>query len=89
MDKGELNFNGQVAQAIIPALNEEEGIAYTIEELKTQFSDLKILVVDGNSRDNTVHVAKNLGADVVFQQGEGKGDALSFGSNALTAKIST
>jgi glycosyltransferase involved in cell wall biosynthesis len=87
MEKEEQNFTGQTAQAIIPALNEEEGIAYTITELKTQFSDLRILVVDGKSRDNTVRVAKDLGADVVFQEGEGKGDALNFGLKYLDSKV--
>jgi len=86
MEKSERRFTGLAAQAIIPALNEEEGLAYTITELKNQLSDLKILVVDGNSNDNTVRVAKNLGADVVFQNGEGKGDALSFGLKCLDSK---
>lgn len=86
MVKGEQRFTGQAAQAIIPALNEEEGLAYTIKELKNQLSDLKILVVDGNSSDNTVSVAKDLGADVVFQQGEGKGDALRSGLKYLDSK---
>jgi dolichol-phosphate hexosyltransferase len=74
------------AACLIPALNEEEGIAHTITELRTQFSGLKILVVDGNSSDNTVRVAKDLGADVISQEGEGKGDALDFGLKYLDNK---
>jgi dolichol-phosphate mannosyltransferase len=34
-------------------------------------------VVDGNSRDRTVEIAKDCGANVVFQDGVGKGDAIS------------
>jgi dolichol-phosphate mannosyltransferase len=69
----------QHTQIILAALNEEQGIAHTIKELKSYLTDSRILVVDGNSRDDTVHVAKTLGADVIFQKGTGKGDALSSG----------
>ena len=58
-------------------MNEEEGIGLTIAELKEHLGKAKILVVDGNSVDRTVESAKNLGADVVFQDGLGKGDALA------------
>jgi dolichol-phosphate mannosyltransferase len=37
----------------------------------------RVLVVDGRSTDRTVEVAKNMGADIVFQDGLGKGDALA------------
>jgi dolichol-phosphate mannosyltransferase len=35
------------------------------------------LVIDGHSVDRTVEVAKDHGADIVFQDGKGKGDALA------------
>jgi glycosyltransferase involved in cell wall biosynthesis len=60
---------------LIPALNEENNIQDVIKELKTiGFSD--ILVIDGNSNDNTASVCKKLGANVIFQDKVGKGDAL-------------
>jgi glycosyltransferase involved in cell wall biosynthesis len=60
---------------IIPALNEENNIQDVITELKSiGFSN--ILVIDGNSNDNTADVCRKLGANVIFQDGEGKGDAL-------------
>ena len=62
-------------QVIIAALNEEEGIGLTIEELKEFLGPTRILVVDGNSVDRTVTVAKDLGAEIIFQDGRGKGDA--------------
>ncbi len=65
------------ATVVIAALNEEEGIGLTIAELKETFLTSNILVVDGHSRDRTVDVARNLGADVIFQDGLGKGDAIS------------
>ena len=38
-----------------------------------------MIVVDGNSHDRTVEIAKNLGADVMVQNGIGKGDAMLQG----------
>jgi glycosyltransferase involved in cell wall biosynthesis len=64
-------------QVIIAALNEEEGIGPTIAELKEYLCMAKILVVDGNSFDKTVEEAKILGAEIVFQDGRGKGDAFA------------
>ena len=64
-------------QVIIASLNEEEGIGHTISELKSTLANPPILVVDGRSTDKTVEIAKNLGAQVVMQDGKGKGDALS------------
>ena len=64
-------------QVIIAALNEEEGVGLTIAELKNNLDSPHVLVVDGRSTDRTVEVAKNMGADIVFQDGLGKGDALA------------
>jgi dolichol-phosphate mannosyltransferase len=64
-------------QVIIAALNEEEGIGLTISELNKTLKNPRILVVDGKSTDRTVEVAKSMGAQVVFQDGLGKGDALA------------
>ncbi len=46
-------------------------------ELKDCLTEAKILVVDGNSIDKTAELAKSLGAEVVFQDGRGKGDAFA------------
>lgn len=60
---------------IIPTRNEGENIAKVIHELNGMgYHD--ILVIDANSRDRTVEIAKNLGVNVVIQQGRGKGAAL-------------
>jgi glycosyltransferase involved in cell wall biosynthesis len=61
---------------LMAALDEEEGIGYTLTELKQYLRNPHVLVVDGNSKDKTVHVAKSLGADVIYQEGKGKGDAV-------------
>jgi glycosyltransferase involved in cell wall biosynthesis len=64
-------------QVIIAALNEEEGIGLTITEIMDVLENPIVLVVDGKSVDRTIEIAKNLGADVAFQDGKGKGDALA------------
>lgn len=63
--------------AVIAALNEEEGIGPTLAELREVLVDSRFLVVDGNSTDRTVEVARKMGAEVLFQESSGKGDAVS------------
>lgn len=63
--------------AVIAALNEEEGIRPTLEELRQYLQNPRILVVDGKSTDRTVEVAEDLGAKVIQQEGKGKGDAIA------------
>jgi dolichol-phosphate mannosyltransferase len=58
-------------------LNEEEGIGPTLTEISQKISPNQILVVDGHSHDRTVEIAKDLGAHILFQDGLGKGDAIS------------
>jgi glycosyltransferase involved in cell wall biosynthesis len=62
---------------LIAAWNEEEGIGPTLEELKNVLSDASFLIVDGNSTDRTVEIAKDSGADVLLQKGKGKGKAIA------------
>ena len=62
---------------IVAALNEQEGIGPTLAELREVLEDPMFLVVDGNSTDRTVEVAKEMGAEVLFQEGTGKGDAIA------------
>ena len=71
------NQSAHLMQVIIAALNEEQGIGYTISELNQTLGNPPILVVDGKSSDRTVEVAKNFGAQVILQDGLGKGDALA------------
>ena len=64
-------------QVIIAALNEEPGIERTIVELSQKLHPQRVLVVDGHSTDRTVEIAKDCGADILLQDGFGKGDAIS------------
>lgn len=60
---------------IIPTLNEEKNLVDVFSEL-SRMGYHNILVVDANSVDKTVEVAKELGANVIIQSGRGKGAAL-------------
>jgi dolichol-phosphate hexosyltransferase len=66
-------------QVIIAAWNEEEGIGFTVAELMDTLEGSSVLVIDGRSTDRTLEVAKHLGADVLTQDGLGKGDAVAKG----------
>jgi len=74
--------------AIVAALNEEEGIGLTIAELHQYIRNLRVLVADGKSRDKTVEVAKDMGADVIFQDGRGKGDAIASALRRINYNVS-
>jgi glycosyltransferase involved in cell wall biosynthesis len=62
---------------IIAALNEEEGIGATLEELRMVLEDPRYLVVDGKSTDRTAKIAGEMGAEVLFQEDAGKGNAIA------------
>ena len=76
MTKGEVRGIPST-QVIIAALNEEEGVGLTIADFMDNLGSPRVLVVDGRSTDRTIEVAKNMGAEIVFQDGLGKGDALA------------
>lgn len=65
------------AQLVVAALNEESGIGPTLTEFLDNYCFPKVLVVDGHSVDRTVEIAKNLGAEIAFQEGFGKGNAIA------------
>jgi dolichol-phosphate mannosyltransferase len=77
----------QPVLALIAALNEEEGIGLTISDLRRYVDPLSVLVVDGNSFDGTVEVAKSLNADVIRQGGKGKGDAIGSAIRYIDADL--
>ena len=72
---------------VIATLNEEEGIGPTIAEMQGVLNNPYLVVVDGNSVDRTIEIAKNMGADVMIQTGKGKGDALFQGFRDLVSKV--
>ncbi|MGW2766614.1 glycosyltransferase family 2 protein [Streptomyces sp. NPDC001275] len=72
---------------VIPAMNEAENLPYVFKTLPDWIHE--VVLVDGNSTDNTVEVAQKMwpGVKVVGQQGKGKGDALITGFEACTGDI--
>jgi len=62
---------------VVAALNEEHGIGLTLTEFIDNLNMPRVLVVDGHSVDKTVEIAKNLGAEIAFQDGIGKGNAIA------------
>ncbi|MFC4505425.1 MULTISPECIES: glycosyltransferase family 2 protein [Streptomyces] len=72
---------------VIPAMNEAENLPYVFKTLPDWIHE--VVLVDGNSTDDTVEVARGLwpGVKVVGQQGRGKGDALTTGFAACSGDI--
>jgi glycosyltransferase involved in cell wall biosynthesis len=72
---------------VIPAMNEAENLPYVFKTLPDWVHE--VVLVDGNSTDDTVRVARDLwpGVKVVEQRGRGKGDALITGFQACTGDI--
>ncbi|MFA5364277.1 MAG: glycosyltransferase family 2 protein [Candidatus Bathyarchaeia archaeon] len=66
---------------VIPALNESKAVGKLLDSIKEvmQSYEHKILVVDGHSTDGTDVIAKNRGAEVIYQKGKGYGNALKTG----------
>jgi glycosyltransferase involved in cell wall biosynthesis len=72
---------------VIPAMNEAENLPYVFKTIPDWIHE--VVLVDGNSTDDTVEVARELWPDVkvVEQRGKGKGDALITGFEACTGDI--
>jgi glycosyltransferase involved in cell wall biosynthesis len=66
---------------VIPALNEEASIGATLDQIYLALNGYQytILVVDGNSSDDTARIAEEKGATVIPQRNRGYGDALLTG----------
>ncbi len=67
---------------VVPARNEESYLAATLESIRAQETDRahEVLVVDGNSEDATVDIAREHGAALVAEPGRGIGHARHVGA---------
>jgi glycosyltransferase involved in cell wall biosynthesis len=72
---------------VIPALNEARNLPHVFEKLPDGLHE--VIVVDGNSVDDTVATARRLrpGVRIVTQNRRGKGNALACGFAAATGDI--
>src|SRR3989442_5601716 len=78
---GEIANPGLTSLSILlPALNEEDGVAAVLNRIPRQALQAKgiaysVHLLDGRSTDQTRAVAKRLGAEIFVQSGNGKGSA--------------
>jgi len=72
---------------VVPAMNEEKNIGSVLGELPEGLHE--VILVDGNSKDNTVEAARQAypGIRVTTQSGRGKGDAFRTGFAAVTGNL--
>jgi Glycosyl transferase family 2 len=72
---------------VVPAMNEERNIGQVLSELPEGLHE--VILVDGNSKDNTVEAAQRAypGIRVTTQSGRGKGDAFRTGFAAVTGNL--
>jgi glycosyltransferase involved in cell wall biosynthesis len=72
---------------VIPAMNEERNLPHVFEQMPDKVYE--VILVDGNSVDNTVAVARKLWPEVrvVPQTRKGKGNALACGFAAATGDV--
>jgi glycosyltransferase involved in cell wall biosynthesis len=78
---------GVRVSVVIAALNEAENLPYVFARLPEGLHE--VIVVDGQSTDDTVAVARRLrpGVVILTQSGRGKGNALADGFAACTGEI--
>jgi hypothetical protein len=72
---------------VVPAMNEEGNIGQVLSELPEGLHE--VILVDGNSKDNTIEAARQAypRIRVTSQSGRGKGDAFRTGFAAVTGNL--
>jgi glycosyltransferase involved in cell wall biosynthesis len=80
-------LNDKLVSLVIPAKNEASNLPYVLSRIPDWVHE--VILVDGNSTDSTVEVAKSLRPDikVVGQERRGKGAALRSGFAACEGDI--
>jgi dolichol-phosphate hexosyltransferase len=69
---------------LIPCHNEEQGIGNVLKEIPSEALlkagyHFEVIVIDNNSTDKTVKIAKAMGATVISEPKKGKGNAIKTG----------
>ena len=80
------NRNTKVS-VVVPAMNEEQNIGHVLSRLPDDLHE--VILVDGNSHDDTVSAARRAypSIRVTSQSGRGKGDAFRTGFAAVTGNV--
>lgn len=76
---------------VLPTLDEKAGISEVLDSLHDALKDYsyEVIAVDGGSKDETIQIAKNMGAIVINQAKRGYGDALRNGMKYATDNFNT
>jgi hypothetical protein len=72
---------------VVPAMNEAQNIGHVLDRLPEGLHE--VILVDGNSSDDTIEVARQHRPDirVLVQSGRGKGDAFRTGFAAVSGNL--
>lgn len=70
-------YKGFSVSVVIPCFNEERGIAAVLRSMPEYVDE--VIVVDNNSTDDTGRIAKERGAEVIFETAKGYGNAYKAG----------
>jgi hypothetical protein len=72
---------------VVPAMNEAKNIGHVLRQLPENLHE--VILVDGNSKDNTIEAARSAypAIRVLTQSGRGKGDAFRTGFAAVTGNL--
>jgi Glycosyl transferase family 2 len=72
---------------VVPAMNEAENIGHVLSKLPPDLHE--VILVDGNSTDDTIEAARHAYPEirVLTQSGRGKGDAFRTGFAAVTGNL--
>ena len=85
-----MTINKNIISIVMPCLNEEETLSTCIEKAQTTLDTLgiqgEIVIADNGSTDDSVAIAKRLGARVVHQPLRGYGAAYLAGLSASEGK---
>src|SRR3989338_3520387 len=71
---------------VISAYNEEKTIADVIKSAKP-YCDSIVVVSAKKAEDNTRNIARSLGAEVLIDNGKGKGEGMRLAINAINEGI--
>jgi len=78
-------LSGKSVTCLIATLNEAPTVGEVIQKAKNHVD--RVIVVDGNSSDDTSQIALKFGAEVLAQEGKGKGMALRTAFNKIDEDV--